>query len=224
VKVDLPADWRKVLADELTQPYFAELSAFVDAERAAHTVYPPEDEVFTAFRLAPYQHVKALLLGQDPYPGPKQAHGLCFSVKPGVRAPGSLQNMFKELRDDLGCKVPNNGYLVPWAEQGMLMINAVMTVRAGEPNSHKNKGWEKFTDAVIRAVNEKEEPVVFILWGAFAQKKAKLIDEGRHRVLKAAHPSPLSATKFFGSRPFSAVNKALKELGHSEIDWQIPDL
>jgi uracil-DNA glycosylase len=221
---DIPPGWRSVLAGEFKRPYFKELKQFVDEERRHHTVYPPEDEVFTALKLTPYNNVNALLLGQDPYPGPNQAHGLCFSVKPGVKPPASLRNMFKELHDDLGCKIPNNGYLVPWAEQRLLMLNAVLTVRAGEPNSHAGKGWEQFTDAVIKDLNARDEPVVFVLWGNYAQKKAKLIDEDKHTILKAAHPSPLSVKKFFGSRPFSAINAALKKNGKPAIDWQIPDL
>jgi uracil-DNA glycosylase len=224
MSAQLPAEWRKVLAEEFDKPYFKDLQEFVADERRKHTVYPPAEDVFNAFRYTPYQRVKALLLGQDPYHGPGQAHGMCFSVRPGVKPPPSLVNMFKELHTDLGCKVPNNGYLVPWAEQGVMLLNAVLTVRAGEPNSHKDRGWEKFTDAAIRALNERQKPVVFALWGAYAQKKEKLITEDRHRVLKAAHPSPLSAKKFLGSRPFSAINGALEELGEAPIDWQIPDL
>jgi uracil-DNA glycosylase len=220
----IPPSWRSVLADEFQKPYFKELKEFVDEERRRHTVYPPEDEVFTALKLTPYDKANALLLGQDPYPGPNQAHGLCFSVKPGVKPPASLKNMFKELHDDLGCKIPNNGYLVPWAEQGLLMLNAVLTVRAGEPNSHAGHGWEHFTDAIIKDLNKKDDPVVFVLWGNYAQKKARLIDEEKHTILKAAHPSPLSVKKFFGSRPFSAINAALKKNGKPAIDWQIPDL
>jgi uracil-DNA glycosylase len=220
----VPADWRKVLAAEFEQPYFTELAEFVAAERAGQTIYPPEDDVFNALKYTPYAQVKVLLLGQDPYHGPNQAHGLCFSVKPGVTPPPSLINIFKELKNDLGCQVPNNGFLVPWAKQGVLLLNAVLTVRAGQPNSHKDHGWEHFTDAVIRAVNAKPEGVVFVLWGGYAQKKEKLIDAKRNVVLKAAHPSPLSVAKFFGSRPFSAVNKALTKLGHAPIDWQLPDV
>jgi uracil-DNA glycosylase len=182
------------------------------------------DDVFTAFRLTPHDDVKVLLLGQDPYPTVHHAHGLCFSVRPGVRIPGSLVNMFKELQTEYGCSIPNNGYLVPWAEQGVLLLNAVLTVREGAPNSHANKGWEKFTDAVIKALNDRDDPVVFALWGSYAQKKAKLIDEGKHRVLKAAHPSPLSVKLFMGSKPFSQINNALEELGKKPIDWQIPDI
>jgi uracil-DNA glycosylase len=219
----LPADWRDALADEFAAPYFAKLSAFVAAERAAHTVYPPEEDVFSAFRATPLKKVKVLLLGQDPYHGPGQAHGMCFSVRPGVRTPPSLANMFRELHAELGCKIPNNGYLVEWAERGVLLLNAVLTVRAGEANSHKGHGWETFTDAVIRVLNEREKPVVFALWGGYAQKKAKLVTGDQHRVVKAAHPSPLSAAKFMGSKPFSAINAALEEVGEGAIDWQISD-
>jgi uracil-DNA glycosylase len=222
--VQLPADWKAVLADELDQPYFQKLSEFVDNERAEHQVFPPEEDVFNAFKLTPYKKVKVLLLGQDPYHDEGQAHGLCFSVKPGVTPPPSLKNVFKELHHDLGCKIPNNGYLVPWAEEGVMLLNAVLTVRAHEANSHKDKGWEKFTDSVISRLNERERPLVFLLWGAYAQKKIKLIDTERHRVVTAAHPSPLSYKKFLGSKCFSAVNKALDELGESPINWQLPDL
>jgi uracil-DNA glycosylase len=219
----LPADWRDALADEFAAPYFAELSAFVAAERAAHTVYPPEEDVFSAFRATPLNKVKVLLLGQDPYHGPGQAHGMCFSVRPGVRTPPSLANMFRELHAELGCKIPHNGYLVEWAERGVLLLNAVLTVRAGEANSHKGQGWETFTDAVIRVLDDRERPVVFALWGGYAQKKAKGVGGSRHRVVKAAHPSPLSAAKFMGSKPFSAIDAALEEVGEGPIDWQVSD-
>jgi uracil-DNA glycosylase len=221
---ELPEDWRVILADEFRKPYFPRLQQFLAEERQEHTVFPPEPDVFNALKLTPFERTNAMLLGQDPYHGDGQAHGLCFSVRPGIKPPPSLANMFKELHDDLGCRIPNHGYLTRWAEQGLLMLNAVLTVRAHEPNSHKDKGWETFTDAVIRAVNDKPDPVVFVLWGNHAQKKEKLIDTSRHRVLKGAHPSPLSAKKFFGSRPFSAINSALVELGHPPIDWQLPDL
>jgi uracil-DNA glycosylase len=219
----LPEDWHAILADELDKPYFHKLQEFVAAERRAHKVFPPEEDVFNALRLTPYARTNVLLLGQDPYHDDGQAHGLCFSVRPGVKPPPSLVNMFKELRDDLGCTIPKHGYLVHWAEQGVLLLNAVLTVRAHEANSHKDKGWEIFTDAIIRAVNDKPDPVVFVLWGAYAQKKAKLIDGSRHAILTAAHPSPLSAKKFFGSRPFSAINNALRSFGKPPIDWQLPD-
>ncbi|MBO0783458.1 MAG: uracil-DNA glycosylase [Ktedonobacteraceae bacterium] len=223
--VDLPETWREHLANELNKPYFHKLEQFVDEERQKHTVFPPEQDVFNALKYAPYERVNVLLLGQDPYHDDNQAHGLCFSVQPGIKPPPSLVNMFKELSDDVGFHIPNNGYLVHWAEQGILMLNAVLTVRAHTPNSHKNRGWEKFTDAVIRAVNEKPDPVVFVLWGGYAQKKLSLIDTSRHTVVQAAHPSPLSARNgFFGSKSFSRINAALRAAGKPEIDWQLPNL
>lgn len=221
----IPADWRNIIGSETEQPYYKNLQAFVVQERAAQTVFPPTAAVFNALKLTPYEEVKVFLLGQDPYHDDGQAHGLAFSVQPGIKPPPSLVNIFKELKSDVGCRIPNNGYLVPWAEQGVLLLNAVLTVRAHQPNSHKNQGWEKFTDAVIRAVSEKSDPVVFLLWGAYAQKKIDLIDTTRHVILKAPHPSPLSAKNgFFGSRPFSQANAALRKAGRGEIDWQIPDL
>lgn len=220
----LPDDWKTALAAEFTKPYWKELTDFVAEERKTQQVFPPENEVFSAFHLTPFANVKAVLLGQDPYHDDGQAHGLCFSVKPGVTAPPSLKNMYKELKTDLGCKVPNNGYLVPWASQGLLMINAVLTVRAHQPASHANHGWETFTDAAIRAVSDRADPAVFLLWGGYAKKKKKLIDATRHVVLEGAHPSPLSAKLFFGSKPFSQVNDALVKLGKSPLDWQIPNL
>ena len=221
----LPASWQPTLADEIAQPYYQQLQEFVAAERAKHTVFPPEQDVFNALKLTPYEQVGVLLLGQDPYHDDNQAHGLCFSVRPGITAPPSLVNIYKELKSDVGFRIPNNGYLVRWAEQGILMLNAVLTVRAHEPNSHKNKGWEKFTDAVIRQVNAKPDRVVFVLWGGYAQKKLQLIDTDRHVVIQSAHPSPLSARNgFFGSRPFSRINAALRAAGKPEIDWQIPDV
>jgi uracil-DNA glycosylase len=223
MSMKLPPSWQAVLGEELTKPYFKALEQFVAEERAEHTVYPPAEDVFNALEATPFESVKVLLLGQDPYHGPGQAHGMCFSVRPGVRPPPSLVNMFKELHDELGCKVPNNGYLLPWAERGVLLLNAVLTVRAGQPNSHKGKGWETFTDAAIEALNERAKPVVFALWGGHAQKKKKLVTGEQHRVVTAAHPSPLSIKKFMGSRPFSAINDALEEVGEGPIDWQIPD-
>lgn len=221
----IPAGWKPVLADEIKQPYYQKLQAFVEDERRKHTVFPPEPEVFSALKLTPYADVNVFLLGQDPYYNDNQAHGLAFSVRPGVRPPPSLLNMFKELQSDVGFRMPNNGYLVPWAQQGVLLLNAVLTVRAHEPNSHKGKGWETFTDAVLRTVNEKTDPVVFVLWGAYARKKASLIDTSRHTIIESAHPSPLSARAgFFGSRPFSKINAALRATGKPEIDWQLPDV
>lgn len=225
MQINLPESWHSLLDPELDQPYFKKLAAFVDEERRIAEVYPPEPKVFSALELTPYENVNVLLLGQDPYHDEKQAHGLCFSVQPGIKPPPSLVNIFKELRSDLGCRVPNNGYLVPWAQQGILMLNAVLTVRAHAPNSHKNHGWEHFTDSIIRKVSAKESPVVFVLWGAYAQKKIGLIDTSRHTIVQSAHPSPLSARNgFFGSKPFSAINRALNAAGKPEIEWQLPDL
>ncbi|MDX9721291.1 MAG: uracil-DNA glycosylase [Myxococcota bacterium] len=223
-KGGLPGSWQKVLGDELEQPYYQELMRFVDEERAQHEVFPEEEDVFSALEYSSYEQTKVLLLGQDPYHDVGQAHGLCFSVKPGIKVPPSLVNMYKELKTDLGCRIPNHGYLVPWAEQGILMINAVLTVRAHSANSHKDRGWERFTDAIIKRLDERSAPCVFVLWGAYAQKKAKLIKGSQHRILKAAHPSPLSAKLFMGSKPFSAINDALRELGHRPIDWQLDDI
>lgn len=221
----LPESWQPILGEELEKPYFQQLTEFLIEERRNHTIFPPKGMVFSALALTPYEDVNVFILGQDPYHGDNQAHGLAFSVQPGITTPPSLVNMFKELKSDLGCRVPNNGYLVPWAEQGVLLLNAVLTVRAHQANSHKDKGWEHFTDAVIRAVNAKESPVVFVLWGGYAQKKLKLIDTSRHVVIKSAHPSPLSASNgFFGSKPFSKINDALREAGKPEIDWQLPNI
>lgn len=220
----LPPSWERALAGELDKPYFHDLKDFVAEERRAHQVFPPEEDVFSAFALTPYEDVKVLILGQDPYHDDGQAHGLCFSVRPGIKTPPSLVNIYKELASDVGAKAPNHGYLVHWAKQGILMLNAVLTVRAHTPNSHKDRGWETFTDAVIRKVNERRDTVVFLLWGAYAQKKEKLIDAGRHVVIKGAHPSPLSVKAFLGSKPFSAVNNALRSAGKAPIDWQLPSV
>lgn len=220
-----PAPWNTLLAPELEKPYFQQLQQFLAEEQQTYTIFPPAPDIFSALHLTPYEQVNVLLLGQDPYHDDNQAHGLCFSVRPGIKPPPSLVNMYKELHNDLGCTIPNNGYLVPWAKQGILMLNAVLTVRAHSPNSHKNKGWEKFTDQIIRLVNDKPDPVVFVLWGNYAQKKLNLIDSDRHIIIQSAHPSPLSARNgFFGSKPFSAINQALRSLGKLEIDWQIPNL
>ncbi|HMV99287.1 MAG TPA: uracil-DNA glycosylase [Acidobacteriota bacterium] len=225
MQLNLPESWHTVLSDEFEKPYFTKLKSFLETERANHTIFPPEDDVFSAFSLTPYDEVRVFLLGQDPYHDDNQAHGLCFSVRPGIKPPPSLVNMYKELKEDLGHSIPNHGYLVPWAKQGMLMLNAVLTVRAHSPNSHKDQGWEQFTDAVIRKVNDKKEPVVFVLWGGYAQKKAKLIDASRHKVIQTAHPSPLSARNgFFGSKPYSKINELLREAGHPEINWKLENL
>jgi len=221
----METSWRPVLLAETEEPYWKELQQFVRTERKKHTVYPPDKEVFGALHLTPYEKVSVLVLGQDPYHGPRQAHGLCFSVRPGIEPPPSLVNIFKELHDDLGCKIPNHGNLEHWARQGVLLLNAVLTVRAGQPTSHKGKGWETFTDAIIRAVNGKPDRVVFVLWGAYARAKARFVDASRHVIVQTAHPSPLSASNgFFGSRPFSKINAALQAAGKPEIDWQIPDM
>jgi uracil-DNA glycosylase len=220
MQVDIPRSWSKVLREELRSPGFARLSRFVDAERRRHTVFPPAEDVFAAFRLTPYNRVAVLLLGQDPYHDEGQAHGLCFSVRQGVAPPPSLKNILSELHDDLGCPRPEHGCLAAWARQGVLMLNTVLTVRAHQPHSHRGQGWETFTDAVIRKVNKKSRPIVFVLWGKPAQQKERWIDTARHSVVKSAHPSPLSARRgFFGSRPFSQVNTQLRRLGRAEIDW-----
>jgi uracil-DNA glycosylase len=222
MKVDLPHSWQAVLEEEFNKPYFKQLEAFVDGERQTHQVFPPEEDVFNAFKAAPFDKVKVLLLGQDPYHDDGQAHGMCFSVRPGVPLPPSLKNIYREMASDLGCPEPKSGFLIPWARQGVLLLNAVLTVRAHQAGSHQKQGWENFTDAVIRSVNARPQPVAFVLWGAHAQKKMELIDAGRHMILKAAHPSPLSANNgFFGSRPFSKINGFLRGRGHPEINWQL---
>jgi len=216
-------DWNPVLRSEFVKPYWSELQRFVAEERARHEVFPGHDEVFAALHLTPYEEVKVLILGQDPYHGPGQAHGLCFSVRPGVPAPPSLVNIFRELEADLGIPPPDHGCLDAWARQGVLLLNATLTVRARQAASHQGKGWETFTDEVIRAVNAKPERVVFILWGASARKKRSLVDQTRHVVIESPHPSPLSAHNgFFGSRPFSRANQALAEAGREPVDWRLP--
>jgi uracil-DNA glycosylase len=219
----LPGTWASVLADETQKPYFRDLITFVTQERENETVYPSEDDLFKAFELTPFEQVRVVILGQDPYHDDGQAHGLCFSVLPGVKPPGSLGNMFKELKADLGHDIPSHGCLTRWAEQGVLMLNTVLTVRAHSPGSHKNKGWEKFTDAVIRELNDRGDPMVFALWGDFARKKSSMIDADRHRICAAPHPSPIigKGPKFLGSKPFSTINAALSDLGCPEIDWSL---
>lgn len=217
-------DWNPLLRNEFDEPYWAELQAFVAAERDRGPVYPPHDQVFAALHLTPYDAVRVLIVGQDPYHGPGQAHGLCFSVPPDVPIPPSLKNIFKELHDDLGVPVPNHGCLDAWAAQGVLLLNTSLTVRAHAAASHKGRGWERFTDQIIRTVNAKPERVVFILWGRHARQKVTLIDTGRHTVIESAHPSPLSAHNgFFGSRPFSRTNQALEAAGRDPVDWTIPN-
>ncbi|MBZ9713414.1 uracil-DNA glycosylase [Deinococcus multiflagellatus] len=219
----LPESWQQALGAEFAAPYFHELKDFLVQERREHNIFPPAPDVFNALRFTPLENVKVLILGQDPYHRPGQAHGLSFSVRPGVTIPPSLRNIYKELKEDIpGFTPPRHGYLKHWADQGILLLNAVLTVREGQANSHANKGWEHFTDAVIRAVNAREERVVFVLWGAYARKKKKLITGPQHVVIESAHPSPLSEAKFFGSRPFSQVNAALEEAGRGAIDWHLP--
>lgn len=215
-------DWNPLLRAEFDEPYWGELMEFVKAERAQHQVFPPHEDVFSALHLTSYASTRVLLLGQDPYHGVGQAHGLCFSVRPGVKTPPSLVNMLKELQEDLGCTPPDHGNLEGWARQGVLMLNTTLTVRAHEAASHQRKGWERFTDRVIDIVNEKPTRVVFLLWGASARRKKDLIDTSRHSIIESPHPSPLSAHRgFFGSRPFSRTNQALIEAGLTPIDWQL---
>lgn len=221
----LKNDWAPLLEDEFRKPYYLRLRQFLIEEYRTRTVYPDKYDIFNALHYTPYSEVKVVLLGQDPYHGPGQAHGLSFSVRPGIPAPPSLQNMLKELHDDLGCRMPNNGCLIPWALQGVLLLNTVLTVRAGQANSHRGMGWETFTDRIISLLNERDRPVVFLLWGSHAQSKLSLIDTSRHPVICAPHPSPLSAHRgFFGSRPYSRANRYLEDLGERPIDWQLPDV
>ena len=218
-------DWLAPLKPEFAKPYYAELFQFVKNEYATRQIFPPADDIFNAFHLTPLHEVKVVILGQDPYHNDGQAHGLCFSVKPDVDIPPSLVNIYQELHDDLGCYIPNNGYLTKWAKQGVLMLNTVLTVRAHQANSHRGMGWEQFTDAAIRILNEQDRPIVFILWGSPAQKKAQMLNNPKHLILKAPHPSPLSAYRgFFGSRPFSQTNKFLVRNGLEPIDWQIENV
>lgn len=216
-------DWNPVLRHEFDQPYWEPLQEFVRRERELGPVYPPAGEVFAALHLTSYSDVRVVILGQDPYHGPGQAHGLSFSVRHGVPVPPSLRNMHKELHDDLGCHVPAHGNLEHWARQGVLLLNTTLTVRGGAAASHQGRGWETFTDAVISAVAAKPTRVVFLLWGASSRRKRSLIDTSRHVVIESAHPSPLSAHNgFLGSRPFSRTNQALRESGQEPIDWAIP--
>ncbi|MGN7761518.1 uracil-DNA glycosylase [Paenibacillus sp. 22594] len=218
-------DWDEILQEETQKTYFQELRYGLAREYKEYTVYPPKDELFSALKLTPYCRTRVVILGQDPYHGAGQAHGLSFSVKPGVRIPPSLRNIYTELHTDMDVPVPNHGSLLHWAEEGVLMLNAVLTVREGQPNSHKGLGWETFTDAVMEKLNERQEPMVFILWGSHAQQKGAYIDSSRHLVMKSPHPSPFSAHRgFLGSRPFSQANKYLESKGLQGINWSIPNI
>ncbi len=219
-------DWLDAIQPEFSKPYYKELFEFVKQEYSNTVVYPPADDIFNAFHFTPLSKVKVLILGQDPYHNVHQAHGLCFSVLPDQpEIPPPLQNIYKEINDDIGCEIPNNGYLKKWADQGVLMLNTVLTVRAHQANSHKGMGWEKFTDAVIQAVNEQDRPIVYLLWGKPAQSKIPMLNNPKHLILKASHPSPLSAFRgFFGCKHFSQTNNFLIENGLEPIDWQIENV
>ena len=225
MKEILKNNWKYVLNEEFEKDYYKNLRSFLVTEYKTKIIYPNMYDIFNALHYTDYDDVKVVILGQDPYHGPNQAHGLSFSVKPGVKAPPSLMNIYKELHTDLGFYIPNNGYLKKWADQGVLLLNTVLTVRQGEANSHKNKGWEHFTDAVINAINKREKPVVFILWGNNAISKKKLITNPIHKIIQSVHPSPLSANRgFFGSKPFSQANDFLQSIGQEPIDWQIENI
>lgn len=221
--INLEPGWRSVLAEEFEKPYMGKLREFLVAEtNAGKIIYPPTDDIFSALNLTPFNKVKVVIIGQDPYHGPGQAHGLCFSVKKGVKTPPSLVNIYKELKDDLGINTPEHGYLEEWARQGVLLLNNVLTVEDNKAGSHHGHGWEQFTDKIIEVLNQKKENLVFILWGSPAQKKAKSVDENKHFIIKSVHPSPLSSYRgFFGSKPFSKSNAFLKSKGITEIDWKI---
>lgn len=217
--------WADALQGEFRKPYYRTLFKKVEEEYSTHQVFPDPDDIFNAFHFTPLDQVKVVILGQDPYHGDGQAHGLCFSVKPDVEIPPSLVNIYKELETDLGCYIPNNGYLEKWARQGVMLLNTVLTVRAHQANSHRGIGWEEFTDAAIKILNEQDRPMVFILWGRPAQAKKAMLNNPKHLILEAPHPSPLSAYRgFFGSRPFSKTNEFLKEHGVAPIDWQIENV
>jgi uracil-DNA glycosylase len=213
-------EWDEVLNDEFEKPYYSKLRDFLKKEYEEQVIYPRMNELWTAFKLTSFNEVKVVILGQDPYHGPGQAHGLSFSVKPGVKIPPSLRNMFKELASDIGCPLPESGTLTGWAQQGVLMLNTVLTVRDGQAHSHRKQGWETFTDEVIRKLSNRDEPIVFVLWGRPAQEKKKLIDVSRHAIIESVHPSPLSASRgFIGSRPYSKINQRLESCHESQIDW-----
>ena len=221
MNINIAPSWKNVLADEFEQPYFKNLVSFVKSEYTEHTCYPPGPEIFSAFNECAFDDVKVVIIGQDPYHGPRQANGLCFSVHDGIPFPPSLVNIFREIKTDLGKEVPESGNLERWAKQGVLLLNATLTVRKGEAGSHQNKGWETFTDAVIRKVSDEKENVVFLLWGGFAKKKGAKVDRNKNYVLESGHPSPLSANKghWFGNKHFSQTNAILKSKGQREIEW-----
>lgn len=222
---EISNDWLPAVNAEFKKPYYKDLYKFVKEEYSKNVVFPPSEDIFNALHLTPLSEVKVLILGQDPYHNYNQAHGLCFSVLPGNDTPPSLVNIYKELQDDLGCYVPNNGYLVKWAKQGVLMLNTVLTVRAHQANSHAGHGWEQFTDAIIEAVNKEDRPIVYMLWGSPAQRKASMLNNPKHLILKAPHPSPLSAYRgFFGCKHFSKCNEFLKANGIEPVDWQIENI
>lgn len=223
--VNIGNDWDEILKGEFEKTYYLKLREFLKEEYKNNIIYPDMHDIFNALKYTSYKDTKVLILGQDPYHGENQAHGLAFSVKPGVKTPPSLLNMYKELNSEFECFIPNNGFLVPWTKQGILLLNTALTVRAHEANSHKGKGWETFTDHIIETLNLREDPVIFVLWGNNARSKKKLIDANKHYIIESAHPSPLSASRgFFGSKPFSQVNDILVKLGKEPIDWQIPNI
>lgn len=220
MEVKIEKSWKEVLQTEFDKPYFENLVGFVKQEYASHTIFPPAGQIFNAFNTCPFNNVKVVILGQDPYHGPRQAHGLCFSVNDGIQFPPSLQNIFKEINSDLGIPIPKSGNLTRWAEQGVLLLNATLTVRASQAGSHQGRGWEEFTDAVIKIISGKAENVVFILWGSYAIKKKALIDASKHCILTAPHPSPLSSYRgFFGCKHFSQTNTYLTSKGKTPIEW-----
>lgn len=219
--VKIEASWKTVLKDEFEKEYFKNLTDFVKSEYKSHRIYPPGNRIFAAFDHTPFDAVKVVIIGQDPYHGPGQANGLCFSVSDGIPFPPSLQNIFKELKDDIGCEIPKTGNLEKWANQGVLLLNATLTVREAQAGSHQNKGWEQFTDTVIQKLSSEKQNLVFILWGSYAQKKGAVIDRSKHHIIKSVHPSPLSVYRgFFGSKPFSETNQYLNKLGKLEINWR----
>lgn len=220
----MAASWEQLVEMERQKDYFIQLEAFLEMEYRESTIYPKREDIFNSLSFTPYDEVKVVILGQDPYHGPNQAHGLSFSVKPEVKIPPSLKNIYKELHDDLGCPIPNYGYLKSWADQGVLLLNTVLTVRAGQANSHRGKGWEVFTDKVIKMLNDRDKPVIFVLWGNPAQKKLAFINQEKHGIILSTHPSPLSAHRgFLGSRPFSTINRMLENRGDTPINWCIDD-